>query len=181
MARRPAGVGAGSRAVAAWEAIDRPYVAAYARYRLAEAVLASGGDRAAIAGPLVQAAGVLRALDARPLLARVERLARMARIDLGGTHAAKPPGDVGRDDPLGTLDLTPREREVLRLVAEGWSNARIGEELGISVKTASVHVSNILAKLDVDNRVEAAAVVYGWGSRTRGRPTDDGGGGPGVG
>ena len=64
------------------------------------------------------------------------------------------------DDPMATLDLTPREREVLRLVAEGWSNARIAEALGISAKTASVHVSNILAKLGVENRVEAAALVH---------------------
>jgi DNA-binding NarL/FixJ family response regulator len=68
--------------------------------------------------------------------------------------------DAEPADPLATLGLTPREREILRRVAAGWSNARIAEDLGISVSTASVHVSNILAKLDVDNRVEAAALAH---------------------
>ena len=56
--------------------------------------------------------------------------------------------------------MTAREREVLRLVAEGLSNGRIAEQLYISTKTASVHVSRIIAKLNVTNRVEAAAVAH---------------------
>jgi DNA-binding NarL/FixJ family response regulator len=56
--------------------------------------------------------------------------------------------------------LTTREREVLRLVAVGRTNGEIGTELFISTKTASVHVSNILAKLGVGARGEAAALAY---------------------
>jgi DNA-binding CsgD family transcriptional regulator len=56
--------------------------------------------------------------------------------------------------------LTPREIEVLRLVAAGNSNGEIGSALFISTKTASVHVSNILAKLGVSGRGEAAALAY---------------------
>jgi DNA-binding NarL/FixJ family response regulator len=62
--------------------------------------------------------------------------------------------------PAERLGLTPRELEVLRLVAEGRSNRQIAEALFISAKTASVHVSNILAKLGVASRVEAAAVAH---------------------
>ena len=57
----------------------------------------------------------------------------------------------------GAARLTSRETEVLRLLAEGATNARIAERLFISPKTASVHVSNILAKLDVPNRATAGA------------------------
>lgn len=63
-------------------------------------------------------------------------------------------------DPAEELGLTPRERDVLRLVAAGRSNRQIAEELFISPKTASVHVSNILAKLGVSSRGEAAAVAH---------------------
>jgi DNA-binding CsgD family transcriptional regulator len=61
------------------------------------------------------------------------------------------------DSPLG---LTPREHEVLLLVAEGRTNREIGAALYMSEKTASVHVSRILAKLEVGGRVEAAAVAH---------------------
>jgi len=56
--------------------------------------------------------------------------------------------------------LTEREREVLALVAAGRTNRQIGEELFMSEKTASVHVSRILAKLDVRTRGEAGAVAH---------------------
>ena len=58
------------------------------------------------------------------------------------------------------FDLTPREQEVLRLVALGRTNPQIGDELFIGRKTASAHVSNILPKLGVRIRGEAAAVAH---------------------
>ncbi|WUH78902.1 response regulator transcription factor [Streptomyces sp. NBC_00435] len=58
------------------------------------------------------------------------------------------------------MGLTSRERDVLRLVAVGHTNRQIAEELFISPKTASVHVSNILAKLGVAGRGEAAALAH---------------------
>ena len=64
------------------------------------------------------------------------------------------------DDPLAAYDLTEREREVLVALAAGHTNREIAEELFISVKTASVHVSNILRKLDVNGRQDAARIAH---------------------
>jgi len=81
----------------------------------------------------------------------VALLARRARIPTDGTAAAQPPPAAG---------LTPRELEVLRLIAAGMSNARIASELFISPKTASVHASNIMSKLGASTRGEAAAAAH---------------------
>jgi DNA-binding NarL/FixJ family response regulator len=72
------------------------------------------------------------------------------------------PGPRGRVEPGGAapFGLTERELEVLRLVAVGRSNRDIAAELFISPKTASVHVSNILGKLGVSSRGEAAATAH---------------------
>jgi DNA-binding CsgD family transcriptional regulator len=157
-------VAAWDRAIEAWERIDRPYSAAYARLRSAEARLANREPRESVAPPLAAAAETLGTLGAHPMLDRARRLARLARVDLGDGGSGAGPGSqtavAGARDPLASLELTPREREVLRLVAAGRSNARIADELGITTKTASVHVSNILGKLGVENRVEAAALAH---------------------
>ncbi|GAB1645891.1 helix-turn-helix transcriptional regulator [Krasilnikovia sp. MM14-A1259] len=132
--------------VAAWRADGQPYPLAVALLGLAEAA-AGAGDRSGAGAALEEAVAVAAALGASPLSQAADTLAR--RI---GVRSAAPsgPADV----------LTAREREVLRLVAEGQSNGRIAERLYISPKTASVHVSRIIAKLDVANRVEAAAVAH---------------------
>ncbi len=57
------------------------------------------------------------------------------------------------------LGLTTREREVLQLLARGYTNREIAAELVISVKTASVHVTHILRKLDVASRLDAARIA----------------------
>jgi DNA-binding NarL/FixJ family response regulator len=71
-------------------------------------------------------------------------------------------------DVAAELGLTPRERDVLALVAQGRTNRQIGEELFMAEKTASVHVSRILAKLDVRSRTEAAAVAHRLGLEATG-------------
>lgn len=150
-----------SEVVAAFECLERPYDLARTRHRLAEALLSAGGDgerdRAAELLRLVHA--VAAHLGARPLTEAVTLLGRRARLSL--TPAAGPP-DIPADptDPLATLGLTSRERDVLRLVSAGRTNRQIAEVLFISPKTASVHVSNILSKLDVSGRGEAAAVAH---------------------
>jgi DNA-binding CsgD family transcriptional regulator len=142
-------------AAAAWEAAARhPYHAAYARWRAAAALLARRGDRDRAGRLLRQAHAAAAALGAEPLRREVEQLARLGRVELAAS------GPTGEADAAGAgLGLTARELEVLRLVAEGRSNRQVAEALFISVKTASVHVSNILAKLGVATRVEAAAVA----------------------
>jgi DNA-binding CsgD family transcriptional regulator/tetratricopeptide (TPR) repeat protein len=146
----------------AWEALGYPWQAGYARWRQAEALLAQGAPRADAAAALARALSLADGLGARLLVAEIDALGRRARIELAG-----PPGGGAPDDPAGAattatdeLGLTPREREVLALVADGRTNRQIAEALFISGKTASVHVSNILAKLGVANRGEAAAVAH---------------------
>ncbi|MEV6836523.1 AAA family ATPase [Streptomyces sp. NPDC051133] len=144
--------------VAAFECLDRPYDLARVRLRLAGALLAAGGEeeRDRAVELLRPAAAVAAHLDARPLAEAVARLAQRARLPLTGT----PQPALTPADPAAALGLTSRERDVLRLVSAGRTNRQIAEELFISPKTASVHVSNILSKLGVAGRGEAAAVAH---------------------
>ncbi|WP_367320646.1 AAA family ATPase [Streptomyces sp. HUAS ZL42] len=144
-----------SQAVAAFERLERPYDLARVRHRLAGALLWAGGeDERARATELLRLAhAVADHLGARPLTDAVTLLAQRARLPLTGApeHSS---------DPVEALGLTSRERDVLRLVSAGRTNRQIAEELFISPKTASVHVSNILGKLGVSGRGEAAAVAH---------------------
>jgi DNA-binding CsgD family transcriptional regulator len=152
-------------AVEAWERAGQAWPLAYARYRLAEALCAAGRGAEAIA-PLHEALRVAAELGARPLQDEAGALARRARLDV--TSGQGFPADIeealapAAESPA-PFGLTDREREVLALVAAGHSNSQIARTLYISPKTASVHVSNILAKLRVGGRVEAAAVAVRWG------------------
>ncbi|MGY1809774.1 AAA family ATPase [Blastococcus sp. SYSU D00669] len=124
------------------------YEQARSRWRLAEALLGVD-DREAAGAELEAAHEVAVRLDAAPLRAAVEALARRARLELAGAGRVVDPSAV----------FTPRELEVLGLLAQGRTNRQIGQALFISEKTASVHVSNILAKLDAGSRTEAVALA----------------------
>ncbi|MGW6744767.1 helix-turn-helix transcriptional regulator [Streptomyces sp. NPDC055025] len=149
--------------LAAFEETGRPYERALARLRRASALLDAHTDRAEAAGLLAQAHTTARLLGARPLAEDIALVAGRARISLSagpdGACEGGAPAEPAQD-AVRSLGLTPRERDVLRLVAAGHSNRRIAEELYISPKTASVHVSNILAKLGVSGRTEAAALSH---------------------
>jgi len=126
-----------------------PYEVARSRWRLAAALVARG-DRDEARSEWRRALEIADRLHAAPLRRALDELARHAGF--AATTRAAPAG------PLAAL--TSREREVLRLVAEGRNNREIAATLFISPKTASVHVSNILAKLDVSSRTQAAAIAH---------------------
>jgi len=170
-----------------WTALKDPYQAARARWRQAEAALERADDarsgRVAARDPLIGAVEIALRLEARPLLARLRELAGRALITVppqvdavlattvtepaaapgaGNGHAGPssvlaPVGEPGRSGD--TFGLSSREREVLALISQGRTNREVGERLFISQKTVGVHVGNILAKLGVSGRVEAAAVA----------------------
>jgi DNA-binding CsgD family transcriptional regulator len=152
-------------AAQAWDAVGEPYPLAAVLLRSAEAALGAG-DRDAGTTRLRRAAGLAQRLGARPLSEDIALLARRARITLGhpgeDPDAQDTPGRAGTAQipELERLGLTARELEVLGLIAAGHSNREIADELFISVKTASVHVSNILGKLGVSSRGQAAATAH---------------------
>jgi DNA-binding CsgD family transcriptional regulator/anti-anti-sigma regulatory factor len=155
-------------AVAAWEGVGNPYRLAHALIGAAEAA-AADGDRPAAAAQVRRAAEIAGQLGARPLREQAEWLARRARLTLAGDPAA--PAADPAERVRHQYGLTTRELEVLRLLATGRSNRDIAAELFISAKTASVHVSNIMAKLGVASRVEAAAIAYRLGLGDQARST----------
>jgi DNA-binding CsgD family transcriptional regulator/tetratricopeptide (TPR) repeat protein len=145
-------------AAQAWSELERPYPAAVARLREAEAHTLVGSRPAATAAAAEVHDTAIR-LGAGWLRAEVEGLAGRSRLrlPLGDQELAPECDEPVAEDPFG---LTPRERQVLELIARGATNREVGAELFMAEKTASVHVSRILAKLDVRSRTEAAGVAY---------------------
>jgi DNA-binding CsgD family transcriptional regulator len=142
------------------------YETARSRWRLAEA-LAEAGRREEAQQELLLAVETAERIGAVPLRTALADLARRARLSDRAVPAAaaargggRPAGAAARDPLAG---LTDREVEVLRLLAAGQTNKEIGATLFIAPKTASVHVSNILAKLGAASRTEAAAIAHAQG------------------
>jgi DNA-binding CsgD family transcriptional regulator/tetratricopeptide (TPR) repeat protein len=175
-------------AAQAWERAGQPYQLARARWRQAEAALAAQVPdrdarvaRAAARGPILEAVRIARELGARPLLRELRELAGRALITIpepspqaalaretaatNGHEAVRSAiaAAFAAGSPSKPVDaafgLSAREREVLALIVQGRTNREIGERLFISQKTVGVHVGNILAKLGVSGRVEAAMVA----------------------
>jgi DNA-binding CsgD family transcriptional regulator/tetratricopeptide (TPR) repeat protein len=140
-------------AVAAWQEAGDPWYVAMAQTHEAAAAVRLGAS--------AQAATALRgayrtavSLGAPTLVNAIEAVARSTRLSIEEPVLPDMGSDVG-----ARLGLTPREVEVLGLVAVGLTNREIGDRLYVSEKTASVHVSNILRKLGVGSRVDAAALA----------------------
>lgn len=151
-----------------WSALERRYLSACARWREAEAA-AEAGDTAAAEAALRDAHAVASGLGAAPLLGDLEQLARRLRVRL-----ADPAAGARQADAAAPYGLTAREREVLGQVSAGRTNRQIAEALFISESTAGVHVSNILAKLGVATRTEAARVAITQGLVGSARSATDG-------
>jgi DNA-binding CsgD family transcriptional regulator len=146
----PAAWGAAAKT---WDGLGCPHRAGYAWWRQAQAQL-DAGQPATVAAAALQAAAAAAGGHA-PLLAQVRALGQRARIPLQAQpaaheHSRKAPAPYG---------LTQRELAVLCLLGAGRTNAQIGAELFMSPRTAGVHVTNILRKLGVTNRVQAAALA----------------------
>ncbi len=133
------GLAAARAAVGGWTRLSAPYEVAWSRVVIGRALRLIGDEESA-AGELAAARRAFAELGARPAERAVAEL-----VD-------------GREAPGG---LSPREIEVLRLVAAGRSNPEIAAELVLSEKTVARHLSNIFAKLDVGSRTAAAAFAYG--------------------
>ena len=144
------------RAAQAFEELGRPEPAATMRWRAAEAHVAAG-DREAATEAACAAHEITLRLGAAWLNGEIEGLAARARLTLDTLPADDGAPDDEDEDGFG---LTSRERQVLALVAEGATNREIGAQLYMAEKTASVHVSRILSKLNVRSRTEAAAVAH---------------------
>ena len=127
------------RSVAAFDRYGHVFESARSSARLSAALRAAGDD----------AGSRERAEHAREVALRLEAKPLLAELD-----AVQPGHGVA-----GAGDLTPRELEVLQLIARGLTNGQVGKQLYISTKTVSVHVSNLLAKLGASSRTEAAAIA----------------------
>jgi DNA-binding CsgD family transcriptional regulator/tetratricopeptide (TPR) repeat protein len=137
-----------------WAELGHPYPEAQARLRLA-ACLVRRGATAALHREVTAAARLAAGLGARRLTRDLQELATLGGVRL----AAEEPAARAADKP--DFGLTPRETQVLDLIALGYTNGRIARNLDIAEKTVSVHVSNILAKLGAANRWEAALIRRG--------------------
>jgi DNA-binding CsgD family transcriptional regulator len=144
-------VDAWAEAVASWNDAGQPYWRAYAGIRHGEALLADG-DRDGARAALHTAHELSERLGARLLLSDIVALRRRARLD--------PMAVADRDAPADPYHLTARERQVLKMLAQGRTNRQIAGDLFVSHRTVGSHVSNLLAKLGAQTRSEAAAIAH---------------------
>ncbi|MDQ1600845.1 MAG: hypothetical protein QOD68_2319 [Actinomycetota bacterium] len=143
---------------ACWEraaaAADDPYLKAYSLWRQG-AALRDLRRRSEAASALREAFQVAETVGMKAVAAAVVAAGNSLGISVEQAAAQRSPGPVSRP-----FNLTAKELEVLRLLMQGRTNRRIASALRMTEKTASVHVSHILAKLSVSSRGEAVARAY---------------------
>lgn len=151
-----------TKVVAEWQALECPYPAAYAQWRQAEELF---GSRARMqgTGALNAALQTATRLRCTPLETALRTLARHAGVPTSELQPVLPelsaPTPADPSAPALVVPLTPREHDVLLWLTRGFTNQQIARRLFISESTASVHVSHIIAKLGVSNRLQAAAAA----------------------
>ncbi|MEX2547264.1 MAG: AAA family ATPase [Chloroflexota bacterium] len=146
------------RCADAFGSVPMAYARAYALWRQSEAELAASRNRTSASAPLREALRIAEKLGAEPLMAEIRALAVRAGISVAAEDEI-----AAVQTATDSLGLTPREREILKLLATGRTNRQIAESLFITEGTAGTHVSNILGKLGVHARTEAASLAYKMG------------------
>jgi DNA-binding CsgD family transcriptional regulator len=153
-------------AAAEWRVLGFPPLVSYCLYREGEAILLRRGLRTDAQSLISEARDLAEAIPDRRLQREIDALIGRARLDLPARAVAvpstngSPPTSVGGGHAEAKFGLTSREIEVLALLSRGLTNRQIAEDLFISPKTAGVHVSNILGKLGVARRLEAATIAH---------------------
>jgi DNA-binding CsgD family transcriptional regulator len=143
-----------SEAVEACTAAGLPWEEAYSRWRSAEALLVRAHGRREGTEMLRRGLALAHRLGARPVEEELVDLATRARVPI------EEPSPAASGALTGFLGLTPREREILDLIAVGRTYGEIARSLVISEKTVSTHVSHLLAKTGTSSRVELARLVH---------------------
>jgi DNA-binding NarL/FixJ family response regulator/Tfp pilus assembly protein PilF len=153
-----ADLAAGRLAAAAGdESASAAFQAAIERFGALQLPFDAARARLELARTIADAAPAAATAEARVASREFERLGAATHADAAGALLRRLGGGDGRTWPKGTGDLTKREREVLALLGEGLSNAEIADRLVISRRTAEHHVANVLSKLGLRSRAEAAA------------------------
>jgi DNA-binding CsgD family transcriptional regulator/tetratricopeptide (TPR) repeat protein len=147
-------------AVDAYERSPRALEPALAREDAA-AALAAKGDPGTAGSLLQQARGTFEHLDAARDLARVDARLRDLGVRRGRRGRRRRPS-------IGWESLTPTERKIVDLVAEGLSNPQVGERLYVSRRTVQTHLAHVFAKLDVSSRAQLAVHATRHGDQARG-------------
>jgi DNA-binding CsgD family transcriptional regulator len=148
------------------------YEAALVRLLLIDVLIASGPDRSRLEREVVELAEIATSCGMSWIAERLASLVKAIRLNVDVGH-----GEVSAKQSSNKVayphGLTGREVDVLSLLAEGLTNKTIGQQLYVSPRTVSTHVSNLLAKLGVANRGEAAAAYHRLGIESLGDPDQE--------